>query len=215
MIPSVTFSRSLVAKYLRHSATIRREIGGVLTEIASGVPCSITKRQIQGPTSTNPGGRFAADDEIWDFAMTMTPDLEISDEVTVLLSDTGEVLGPFGVATMRDTGTKVSQRCRLSQRTVAVAEEFVTFLRFDQETELSTAYGPYPIRVVWGLVTELTGTGEAFGKQSGQALIYDPQANVEIGDIIPEIYASVVVEVGVPTTNPLPIVIRRDKGFAG
>ena len=215
MIPNPAFSRSLAMKYLRHAATIRRDINGVLTEVASGVPCSITKRQIQGPTSTNSGGRFAADDEIWDFAMTMTPDLEISDEVTVHLSDTGEVLGPFGVATMRDTGTKVSQRARLSQRTVAVPEDMVSFTRFNQDTEESVTYGPYPIRIVWGLVTELTGTGSAIAKQTGQGMLYDPEANVETGDIIPEIPSAVVVEVGVVTNNQLPVVIRRDHGYAG
>lgn len=215
MIPDPTTSRTLVRKYLRHSATIRREQDGLLFEVASGIPCSITKRQIQGPTSSNPSGQFAADDEVWDFSMTFDADLEISDEVTVLLSDTGEILGPFGVVTMRDTGTKVTQKARVAQRTVATAEELVTFLRFEQEAETTTPYGPYPIRIVWGLVTELAGTAAAFAKQTGNAIVYDPEASVEVGDTIAEIPSAVVVVVGVPTNNQLPITIRRDAGYAG
>ncbi len=215
MIPNPVIARVLAKKYMRHSARIRRESGGVWFDVAVGVPCSITKRQIQGPTSTNPSGQFAADDEIWDFEMPIFPDLEISDEVTVTLSDTGEVLGPFGVVTMRDTGSKVGQHARVAQRTVATAEEMLTFLRFDQDTETTTPRGPYPIRIVWGLVTELTSIGSAFGKQTGNAIVYDPEADIEVGDTIAEISSAVVVMVGVPTTNQLPVQIRRDVGYAG
>jgi len=207
-------ARSRVAEVLyRATATIeRQDASGAWFIYRSGVPCSIRAQRGQ-PVAAQPDDETTGQRLMtWRMRCDVGTGVAIGDRVTADTEDYGLITIVIGAVS--------SGSLTVSETSFGTREEWAsegdpfTFIRFNQDTETEERFGPYFARKLTSDTRNAIVGAGSIGTPVTVWLRLDASANVEIGDIVPELAGGEVTEVHEAIDGAIEIAVRTDAGAA-
>jgi hypothetical protein len=211
MFPSTSFARAVASTYRTHKATVTR--GGAT--ILRGAWCSCTEQYGTGPNSNDALDPSAVALVAW--RLTFDPELPVAllphDRVLVTRSD-GSTLPAMNVVHVRETGNMVERIVFCAKEASSAPTQTFTFERYDDTSDTTTTFGPYPAQVTWRAASAASTTGTAASRQLGDMRV-SSAADVQVGDTILELAGGMVVSAGDEQADEREYVVSRDAGWGG
>jgi len=207
-------ARERVADVLyRATATIeRQDTNGAWHVFKSDVPCSIRAQRSQAVSAQTDDETTGQRLMTWRMRCDIGTGVAIGDRVTAETEDYGTVsivIGAVGSGSLTVSETSYGTR----EEWAAEGEPY-TFIRYDQDTDTETRFGPYfARRLTSNTRNPVIGAG-SIGTVMTVWLRLDDAANVEIGDIVPELAGGEVTDVHAAVDGAIEIAVRTDAGAA-
>jgi hypothetical protein len=211
MLTGTSFLRMAASKYRMHRADVTRDGVPILTNAA----CSCTESYSTGPGSNDADEAAAVGMVSW--RLTFDPLLAVAllphDRIVVTRND-GSILPPMDVVHVRETGNMVERVVFCAKEASSADTQMFTFERYDDTSDTTTTFGPYPVQVTWRAATAASTTGVAVSRQLGE-MRASSTADIQVGDTILELVGGMVVSVGSEQAGERVYVVSRDAGWGG